>query len=472
MKAKILLTTLIFLFGSHFTFAQYLVSSTQIAVRNESQVQDFLMVYGFDTDSMQLNGVKTYKITYSTTDVFGNPTIASGALYVPQLDCNELPFVSFQHGTEFEKLSVPSTGRYTDRGLMYSGNGYITTLPDYLGLGDNPGIHPYIHWESEATASIDLIRAAREFLNDSLQIWDNDQLFIAGYSQGGHSTMAIHKYITDNNLKNEFNIVGSVPMSGPYPLSTDIFDMVFGGDATYYAAEFIPYLLASFQLVYGNLYTSYQQYYDPPYATIIELGLSEGGSWYNSIPSNMYNFMQDSVVSNILNNPNHAVNIALRKNDLHNWIPMEPVRMVYCGMDSMVVPQCSITAKDTMIALGAPDVDAINLDPDADHNGCFIPALVYALDWFDSLREPCVWTSIPSVKNQPEISLYPNPVNDIATFSSAEITSFELYNMRGALIARRNDNTIDMSGMKPGIYFVIGFDKHNKPLYKGKIIKD
>ena len=86
-------------------------------------------------------------------------------------------------------------------------------------MGDNPGIHPYVHWESEATASIDLIRASREFLMDSLEIWDNNQLFLTGYSQGGHSTMAIHKYIKVNNLQSEFNVVASAPMSGPYALS-------------------------------------------------------------------------------------------------------------------------------------------------------------------------------------------------------------------------------------------------------------
>jgi len=44
--------------------------------------------------------------------------------------------------------------------------------------------------------------------------------------------------------------------------------------------------------------------------------------------------------------------------------------------------------------------------------------------------------------------------------------------MIGALIIRRRDNKVDMSGMKPRVYFAIGFDKYNYPLYKGKIVKD
>ena len=72
---------------------------------------------------------------------------------------------------------------------------------------------------------------------------------------------------------------------------------------------------------------------------------------------------------------------------------------------------------------------------------------------------------------QISIQAYPNPVKDILHFSSSEITSIEIYDLMGALIARRNSNIVDMSKMPSGIYFVIGFDKNNRALYKGKVIK-
>ena len=454
--------------------AQYLISATEIASLNASSVEAYLIVHGWDTSPMTINGVISYKITYNTTDVHGDPTIASGALHVPQL-CDTMPLVSYQHGTEFEKSTIPSNNYYRDIGLFYSGNGYITTMPDYLGLGENPGIHPYVHWESEATASIELIRASREFLTDSLLIRDNNQLFLAGYSQGGHSAMAIHKYITINNLQSEFNVVASAPMSGPYALSSVEFDRIFNEDSTYSWSEFIPYIFASYQMVYGNLYTNYNEYYDPPYDTQIALYLAgsyTAAQWAALIPYNYYDFIQDSVIYNIKNNPNHPFNIALRENDLYSWVPEEPVRMLYCGMDPMVFPENSIMAQDTMNALGATDVQAIEMDPSGNHFTCFKPAFFYALEWFDSLRVECLMVSIPSPKEKPEISLYPNPVKDIARFSSEEITSIEIYNMMGALIIRQNDNKVDMSGLKSGVYFVIGIDKNNEALYKGRVIKN
>lgn len=468
LKTLLFVTSLLFI--ASFVNAQYLVNATEIYVRSASQVQTALNDFGFNTSPMSLNGIIDYKITYNTTDVFGNPTVASGALFVPQINCDTLPFVSYQHGTAYDKSDVPSNGSEFAVGLLYSGNRYITTLPDYLGMGDNPGIHPYIHWESEATASIDLIRAVREFLTDSLQIWDNNQLFLAGYSQGGHSTMAIHKYIKVNNLQSEFNVVASAPMSGPYALSSAELDFVFGSP-TYPAPGYLPYAFASYQYVYGNLYTSYDEYYDPPYATTIAEWIAEGTN-PPYLPTNFSAFMQDSVIDNILSMPNHPTRVALRDNDLYSWIPQDPVRMLYCTMDHLVTFENSIVALDTMNALGAADVQAIDVYPGGNHFTCFIPAHTYSLEWFDSLKVECDYvTSILPVTKQPKISLYPNPVEGIATFSSEKITSIEIYDLMGKLAISRNENKVDLSNMPAGIYYVIGFDKNSYPLYKGKIIK-
>ncbi len=465
MKTKILLTALALIFSLQFTQAQYLVDATFIAGKNVGQVEIFLNNAGYDTSSMTLNAVIWYKITYNTIDVFGNPTIASGALYVPTLS-DIMPLVSYQHGTVFNKMWVPSNNYLRRQGLLYSGNGYITTLPDYLGMGVNPGIHPYIHWESEATASIDLMRAAREFLLDSLQISDNNQLFLAGYSQGGHSTMALHKYITDNNLQNEFNVVASTPMSGPYDVSSTSVDFLLKSP-TYPRPEFLPYIGASYQYIYGNLYTSYDQYYDAPYDTIIADWIADGTD-APYLPENFYEFMQDSVVDNIKNNPNHPLRVNASYNDLYNWIPQEPVRMLYCTNDHLVDFENSILARDTMNALGAPDVEAIDVYPSGDHYTCFIPATTESLDWFNSFL-----LSVPSINIQSKIILYPNPTTGVLTIQSNTIlVQIEIYNLLGQLVeSNTNQNTIDISSVSQGIYFIKIMDE-NGNIGSQKVVKE
>jgi hypothetical protein len=92
------------------------------------------------------------------------------------------------------------------------------------------------------------------------------------------------------------------------------------------------------------------------------------------------------------------------------------------------------------------------------------------------LRRICIFfdiiiTGYSEVEQKLEMVVYPNPVKDVLSFSSTEISSIEIYNMMGAIIIRRNANKVDMSNLPQGIYFVVGFDKNNSALYKGKIIK-
>ena len=188
-------------FSVGFCLSQTLVSATQLSSRSTAQVQGTLNAYGWNASSMTLNPVVSYAITYNTVDVHGNATVASGAVYLPTLNsCEYAPMIAYNHGTEFKRNNVPSNGSYSGQGLYFSATGFISVLPDYLGMGVNSGIHPYQHAESEATATIDLIRAVREFLDTNTVIHDNGQLFLTGYSQGGHAAMATNKYIEENSI--------------------------------------------------------------------------------------------------------------------------------------------------------------------------------------------------------------------------------------------------------------------------------
>ena len=456
MKTKLFLTALGLLFHLFSLQAQYLVSATEIDDRDITEVQAILDNNGWDTSSMILNPVISYKITYNTTDILGNPTIASGAVYVPQL-CDVLPLVSYQHGTQFNRIWVPSNGYYEDRALLYSGNGYITTLPDYLGMGVNAGMQHYLHSETEATASIDLIRAAKEYVSNTLQIEDNGQLFLSGYSQGGHSTMAVHKYISDHNLQSEFNVVASAPMSGPFDLSFTQLNFMFEGQ-TYPIPQFTVYLFASYQNIYENLYPTYAHYYDPPYDTIIEDWITNGTA-PPVLPNNYYEFMQDSVVDNIINNLDHPTRVAAAYNDVFDWNPQEKMNMLYCSMDELVDYENSIVAENAMNTQGATDAAAIEILSNGTHATCFIPATTYSLDWFNSLKVQCP-LSVPVIKTPPKIMIYPNPIQShLMIASEVPIVEINIREVSGRSVFELADSTniideIEVSFLPVGIYFI------------------
>ena len=107
-------------------------------------------------------GVTLYRIVYRTTGVDGEDTIASGALAVPQGLAKPAPLLSFQHGTVLAKTRVPSRLGFDLISMGLGASGYVTALPDYLGLGVSPGLHPYVHASSLGSAIVDFLRASRE----------------------------------------------------------------------------------------------------------------------------------------------------------------------------------------------------------------------------------------------------------------------------------------------------------------------
>ncbi|NNK89912.1 MAG: hypothetical protein HKO89_04830, partial [Saprospiraceae bacterium] len=108
-------------------------------------------------------GVDLYKVRYYTPDINGDEHVASGLICIPQSQSRSFPLACYQHGTVGSRDDVPSNlqGGYL-LAVIFASYGYVITTPDYLGLGDSPGIHPYVHAATEASAAIDLLYAARE----------------------------------------------------------------------------------------------------------------------------------------------------------------------------------------------------------------------------------------------------------------------------------------------------------------------
>ena len=194
-----------------------LLSSNLLQSYTVSDLNTLLYDYGLPPTAQY--AVKWYQVVYETIDPLGGRTTASGGLFLPQGVGKNLPLFSYSHGTTTltnDVASIYNSGEYPV-GLLFAATGYATVLPDYLGMGSSPGLHPYIHARSEATASVDMLRAARNYCARN-NIGLNGQLFLAGYSQGGHAAMALHRELEQYHT-NEFAITASAPMAGPYDMS-------------------------------------------------------------------------------------------------------------------------------------------------------------------------------------------------------------------------------------------------------------
>lgn len=331
--------------------------------------------------------LEIYRVVYKTIDAFGIETQASGAVVIPISNTTQFPLCSYEHGTVLNRYSVPSyESDELVLGILFGCSGYVMSLPDYLGMGDSPGRHLYCHAKTEATASVDLLRAARE-LSNQRSIGLNNQLFIFGYSQGGHAAMALTREIQLFH-QDEFTVTASAPMSGPYDMSGAQTDYVIA-DAPYGAPFYLPYLMFAYNEVY-QMYTSPSDYLASPYDTILPPlfdGNHEGWEIDAVMPTVPKDIIKPEIFNDFVNNENNPFRIALRDNDLTGWTPQVPITMYYCTADELVNYQNTIIAQAAFEANGSTSTAIYQPSPSASHTDCAEPCFIFANIWFNSLKQ-------------------------------------------------------------------------------------
>ncbi|SEM33989.1 alpha/beta hydrolase family protein [Rhodococcus maanshanensis] len=134
-------------------------------------------------------------IDYWTTRSNGEMVKASGALFLPDgpAPAGGWPIMAYDHGTSglgpgcggqtsTDKVSRPREDEILQH---FVSKGFAVAAPDYLGLGRfDTGPHPYLELRTEATTTIDLVKAAREARSELSRTWA-----LTGLSQGGHSAL-------------------------------------------------------------------------------------------------------------------------------------------------------------------------------------------------------------------------------------------------------------------------------------------
>jgi hypothetical protein len=333
-------------------------------------------------------GMDVYEIIYQVPWIDGTMRQASGIYYVPKTD-KPVPFVMYGHGTRIEKhRDITDKDAQQFICMAFATDGYAAMFPDYYGIGKGEGKHLYQHAWSEAQSFIYMLYAVDEF-NKKLGLKHDGQLFLTGYSQGGHASMAAHKYLQE--LKDpRFQVTASSPMSGAYDMT--------GKQAQYMFQEYprpfyLPYLLLSYQLAYNimDLKNPYEVF-RAPYDTILPLYF-ENNDWRTldnlnkllpAIPKDM---VKEEYVESFLTDPEFPFKKRLAENNLTDWTPAAPVQLCYCKGDREVHFNNSEVAYENMTALGADAVKLNNLSDELDHNSCAGFAVLSTKYYFDRFKK-------------------------------------------------------------------------------------
>ena len=364
------------------TFKKTLVSSSLIGAYTKDELRNRFTGVSALLKAFIRNDIKAFRLTYTTTNSDGKAITASGALIVP-LVANAVPLLSMQHGTITSDSDAPSNFESSSEaytyGSVFASQGYIVAAPDYIGYGASKDLpHTYEQREGLATASLDMLRAAREFLSNQSIAWDN-RLFIAGYSEGGFATMSLQKKL-EEETGNEFNLVASSCGAGAYDkpafMKQIINEQTTGVD---YINRLYVWVLLTYDRIYGlNRPMSY--YFKEPYASQIT---KEGKDV--SINVSLNTTFTDSFKKAVNEGTDKAFLAAVQDNDVHDWKPRTPTRLYHGTADEIVAFLNSQNAYDAMLKRGSTSV-VLKPMPLATHGTGIIEYITGTYEFFSNIN--------------------------------------------------------------------------------------
>lgn len=410
--------------------------------------------------------ITTYKVWYLTTGIDGKPDTATGLVVFPDVENKALPLLCYQHGTVNGPSDVPSERRGGwELAGVGAALGYVALAPDYLGLGESRGFHPYVHAATEASAAIDLLYATQEFA-EKLKFPLNGQLFLTGYSQGGHASMALHREL-ERNYSQIFPVTAAAHLSGPYSISGETFKRLIS-DEPYNYVGYTAWVALSYNQMY-KIHDNVEKLLKQPYADMAmrfyrhEIDLSGLNQMLIDTLTKRHGkpisrlMFQDSLLENVSKNPNHPFLLAMRDNDVYDWTPKAPTRMFYCKADDQVTYRNSVLADSIMQLRGAKDVKAADVLSTANHGQCVQPAVLQAVIFFAGVQAQ-IATGTRDLPTLP-VRMYPNPAREFTRLEGLPKSGqVVVYNLQGQIIFRSSINNsymdIPLQGLSKGAYSV------------------
>ena len=163
------------------------------------------------------------------------------------------------HFTIADDYISPTSGRGIES-LFMAGN-LLLILPDYIGFGvtkDMP--QPYVNHNLCAQNSIDALKAGYHLFCDKANVkMESDwKLYVAGVSQGGGNSLAIHKWLdTHETFAEDWRFEYSYSAAGPYSPSLT-FRKYFEQKVHPYPVVF-PIVIKSMMMSYPEILGKYKE---------------------------------------------------------------------------------------------------------------------------------------------------------------------------------------------------------------------
>lgn len=333
------------------------------------------------------NAVDMYSVTYRGLWMDSTYIIAKGVLYIPKIDKPAAEMV-YCHGTRIginQSYGIQDLEQFIP--IMHAADGYVGYFPFYYGFAGGEKEHVYQHAWTEAMSVIHMIKSGREILKE-LNVETNGQLFVTGYSQGGHAAAATHKMIEERFP--EMGLTASSPMSGAYDMTGVQAQTMY---REYDRPHYLPYLLITYDYAYklwedkGGIYSVFREPFNEElkghFRQPRKVSYSHLDDILPKVPADM---IVDSLVEVFRTDTSFIFTKKLEENNLVKWEPKAPMRLCACYGDNEVMYQNTESAYNYMKSKGA-NVHKKIFGKDLSHNPCASFAVIYTKIMFDNMRK-------------------------------------------------------------------------------------
>ena len=318
------------------------------------------------------NSVDCYRMQYHV-ERDGSVVHLSGLLALPR-DVPARRLVSFQHGTTTTRSAVPSQpdGTGIATAIVFAGNGYALVAPDYPGLGESVGRHPYYVADAIAPAVAGMIEASQRVAGVP-----DDPVFLSGFSEGGWASLAALRLLERQGTE----VLGSAQVAGAYDIRRVSLPAALKGGAPSHSL-YLAYAAWGQAAHYGHPLDSVLT---PEYAATVErlFAGAKPEEIVRTLPPDPRAMFNQAFLDAYDHDKAHWYLDAFAVNSLVDVTPRAPVRLYYGSQDLDVVPEEALAASRSMQARGA-DVTAIDVGA-IGHDASMLAAAPLILAWLREL---------------------------------------------------------------------------------------
>ena len=184
---------------------------------------------------------------------------------------------------------------------------------------------------------------------------------------------------------NDFNLLASSPMSGPYDLVTSVFI-----DPNKKEGDWVlfMYMIKSFQDVY-QMRSSISEIFVAPWDSLVPVyfdGYTKYGNIRKTLPLDIEQIFRKDFMAHEFFTENSTFRKILNENSVYDFVPKVPTQLCYCEDDEVVPYKNSENAYNWMKKNGAKKLKIKNAGTNLDHEECAIFTVIYTKFFFDKYR--------------------------------------------------------------------------------------